>query len=56
MKTTEIVKLFDLFESAVHDYNGIECWSARELQALLGYYKWENFFNVIDLPTLGLFG
>jgi DNA-damage-inducible protein D len=25
----------------------VECWSARELQALLGYCKWENFEKVI---------
>ena len=29
-------------------HNGIECWSARELQKLLGYSKWENFEKVID--------
>ena len=28
--------------------NGIECWSARELQELLGYSKWENFSKVIN--------
>ena len=28
--------------------NGVECWSARELQELLGYSKWENFTNVIN--------
>jgi DNA-damage-inducible protein D len=27
---------------------GIECWSARELQLLLGYNKWENFQKVIQ--------
>lgn len=26
----------------------MECWSARELQSLLGYSKWENFVKVID--------
>ena len=26
----------------------IECWSARDLQALLGYSKWDNFTNVIE--------
>ncbi len=26
---------------------GVECWSARELQLLLGYSKWENFEKVI---------
>jgi DNA-damage-inducible protein D len=29
------------------DLEGIECWSARELQKLLGYTKWENFDKVI---------
>lgn len=29
-------------------YEGVECWSARELQSLLGYAKWENFSKVID--------
>ena len=28
--------------------NDVECWSARELQKLLGYSKWENFVNVIN--------
>lgn len=27
--------------------NNVECWSARELQSLLGYSKWENFEKVI---------
>jgi DNA-damage-inducible protein D len=27
---------------------GIECWSARDLQVLLGYSKWENFEKLID--------
>lgn len=26
---------------------GVECWSARDLQVLLGYLKWENFEKVI---------
>lgn len=27
---------------------GLECWSARDLQVLLGYSKWENFTKVIE--------
>ena len=27
---------------------GVECWSARDLQILLGYSKWDNFTNVIE--------
>ena len=37
MKTEEIKELFKQFESIVCDYNGVECWSARELYKLLGY-------------------
>ncbi len=48
MKTTEIVSLFEKFEAVVCEIEGIECWSARELQELLGYSKWENFAKVID--------
>ena len=40
--------LFIQFESAASDYEGVECWSARELQSLLGYSKWENFEKVIQ--------
>ena len=48
MKSSEIKNLFDQFEKASFEYEGIECWSARELQTLLGYTKWENFSKVID--------
>lgn len=48
MKTEEIKHLFTQFEAAASDYEGIECWSARELQSLLGYSKWENFEKVIQ--------
>lgn len=48
MKTEEIKDLFNRFESIVCDYNGVECWSARELKTLLGYSKWDKFLNVIE--------
>jgi DNA-damage-inducible protein D len=48
MKSEEIKTLFVQFEQASGKFEGIECWSARELQALLGYSKWENFSKVID--------
>jgi DNA-damage-inducible protein D len=47
MKSDEIKSLFSQFEAAASDLEGIECWSARELQELLGYSKWENFEKVI---------
>ncbi len=48
MKSEEIKQLFEKFESAAIEFDGVECWSARELQNLLGYRKWENFEKVID--------
>ncbi|PKF75146.1 DNA damage-inducible protein D [Chryseobacterium sp. PMSZPI] len=47
MKSEEIQDLFYKFEAAASELEGIECWSARELQILLGYSKWENFEKVI---------
>ena len=43
-----IKQLYNTFEQFALEVNGIECWSARELQELLGYKKWENFSKVID--------
>ena len=48
MKSDEIKNLFSQFEDAAYDLVGVECWSARELQNLLGYSKWENFEKVIQ--------
>lgn len=48
MKTEEIKTLFDKFESIACEYDGVECWSARELCGLLGYSKWERFQGVIE--------
>lgn len=48
MKSEEIKELFNQFELAAAELEGVECWSARELQNLLGYSKWENFEKVIQ--------
>jgi len=48
MKKELIEQLFLKFENASHLYKGIECWSARELQEILGYSKWDNFVKVLD--------
>ena len=48
MKSEEIRQLFEQFEKAASELEGVECWSARELQTLLGYSKWENFEKVIQ--------
>jgi DNA-damage-inducible protein D len=50
MKKDVVVRLHASFEELVqHDADaGGEYWLARDLQALLGYAKWENFVKVIE--------
>lgn len=48
MKKEVIQELYNGFEAVAVEVEGIECWSARKLQLLLGYSKWENFSKVID--------
>lgn len=47
MKSEEILELFQQFEAIANVYEGVECWSAREICELLGYAKWERFENVL---------
>lgn len=48
MKTEEMQSLFEEYEHAACEVNQVECWSARDLQKLLGYSLWQNFTKVID--------
>ncbi len=48
MKKELIVELFEKFEGACYLFNNLECWSARDLQDILGYSKWGNFKNAIE--------
>ncbi len=48
MKQELIKELFEKFENSRYIHQGVECWSARELQTILGYAKWENFSKVIE--------
>lgn len=48
MKKEVILELFGKFEQACYSYEGVEYWSARELQHILGYLRWESFYNVIS--------
>lgn len=48
MKKELIEQLFQKFENASHLYKNIECWSARDLQEILNYTKWDNFLKVIE--------
>jgi len=48
MKQELIVELFQRFEEACYLYNEMECWSARDLQEILGYAEWRNFLKVVE--------
>jgi len=43
MNKEQITALFTRFEDARYEHEGVEYWSARELQSILGYVRWENF-------------
>ncbi|OGU63436.1 MAG: DNA damage-inducible protein D [Stygiobacter sp. RIFOXYC12_FULL_38_8] len=53
MKKELIAELFEKFERACYIFNNVECWSARELQEILNYTKWDNFLNVIEKAKKG---
>lgn len=51
MKKELIQELFVKFEDACYNINGLDCWSARDLQSILGYTDWRNFLNIIQKAT-----
>jgi len=48
MKKEQITDLFERFENARYLLEGVECWSARELQAIFNYSDWRNFTKVVN--------
>lgn len=48
MNSSVISFLNRKFEDAAFEHEGVECWSARELQVLLQYSQWRNFEYVIE--------
>lgn len=48
MDKLQIKKLFESFNDAAKDLDGIEVWYARDLQGLLGYDQWKNFEKVVE--------
>ena len=47
MKKELIAELFSKFEEACYKLDGLECWSARELQEVFAYKDWRNFAKTI---------
>lgn len=48
MKANEIQDLFNSFESITIEYDGVECWNARELAPVVGYAQLRNFQSIIE--------
>lgn len=48
MKKELIAELFEKYEKARALIDGVECWSARDLQEVFGYSDWRNFYKVIE--------
>ena len=48
MKANEIQDLFNSFENIAIEFDGVECWSARELAPVMGYVQWRNFSSIIE--------
>ena len=52
MKKELIIQLNKTFEESAYIQNGIEYWMARDIQKLLDYEEWRNFFKVIEKAKL----
>lgn len=48
MKQELIKELFGKFEAARYETDGVEFWSARDLQYIFNYSEWRNLFRVIE--------
>ena len=48
MKKDTLIKLTTNFEESAHIESGIEYWMARDIQKLLEYEEWRNFYKVIE--------
>jgi len=48
MKKELINELWQRFEAASGTLEDVECWSARDLQAIFGYANWQNFQQVVE--------
>ena len=48
MKKEQVIELFQRFETARYMYETVECWSARELQMILGYTQWRIFLKISE--------
>ena len=54
MKKSQSNELFEKLESIRNEIEGVEYWSARDLQEIFGYERWENFKKAVDRAAISV--
>ncbi len=54
MKKSQSNQLFEKLESIRKEIENVEYWSARDLQNVFGYNKWENFHKAIQRAAVSI--
>jgi len=54
MKQSQSNQLFEKLESIRNEIEGVEYWSARDLQELFNYTQWRNFEKVIQKAAISI--
>lgn len=54
MKQSQSNQLFAKLESIRNEIEGVEYWSARDLQELFSYKEWRNFEKVIKKAAISV--
>lgn len=52
MKKSQFNHLFEQLENLKDEIEGVEFWSARDLQTLFDYSQWRNFEKVIQKAAI----
>jgi len=54
MKKSQSNELFEKLESIRKEIENVEYWSARDLQEIFGYDRWENFYKAVKRATISI--
>lgn len=54
MKNDNTKLLFERLESIRNEVEGVEFWSARDLQEVFGYDRWENFHKAVKRAAISI--
>ena len=54
MNKSQFNHLFEQLESLKDEVEGVEFWSARDLQSVFGYAKWQNFESAVKKAAISI--